>query len=82
MRTILLSLLLLCLTPFTSKAQKLEFDGEFILFREAKTKQPVVIINDSLVYKGFAMKRIAFKHTEYPARLHEYKFFNIDTKTY
>jgi hypothetical protein len=28
------------------------------------------------------MKRIAFKHTEYPAKLQEYKFFNIGTKTY
>ena len=82
MRTILITLLLLCFIPFTTKAQKLEFNGEFLLFREAKTKQPVLIINDSLVYKGFAMKRIAFKHTEYPARLHEYKFFNIDSKTY
>ena len=82
MRTILITLLLLCFIPFTTKAQKLEFNGEFLLFREAKTKQPVLIINDSLIYKGFAMKRIAFKHTEYPARLHEYKFFNIDSKTY
>jgi hypothetical protein len=28
------------------------------------------------------MKKIAFKHTEYPAKLQEYKFFNIGTKTY
>ena len=82
MRTTLLSLLLLCFIPYTTKAQKLEFNGEFLLFREAKTKQPVLIVNDSLIYKGFAMKRIAFKHTEYPARLQEYKFFNIGTKTY
>ena len=82
MRNLLLLLLFFCLTPFTTKAQKLEFNGEFLLFREAKTKQPVLIINDSLVYKGNAMKRIAFKHTEYPAKLQEYKFFNIDTKTY
>jgi hypothetical protein len=82
MRTTLLSLLLLCFIPYTTKAQKLEFKGDFLLFREAKTKQPVLIINDSLVYKGFDMKRIAFKHTEYPAKLQEYKFFNIGAKTY
>ncbi|MEY2692377.1 MAG: hypothetical protein RIT03_767 [Bacteroidota bacterium] len=70
------------LHPMTTKAQKLEFNGEFLLFREAKTKQPVLIVNDSLVYKGNAMKRIPFKHTEYPAKLQEYIFFNIDTKTY
>jgi len=82
MRNLLLLLLFFCLTPFTAKAQKFEFKGEFLLFREAKTKQPFLIINDSLVYKGNAMKRIAFKHTDYPAKLQEYKFFNIDTKTY
>jgi hypothetical protein len=82
MRNTLLFLLLAYLLPFTTKAQKLEFNGEFLLFREAKTKQPVLIVNDSLVYKGFDMKRIAFKHTEYPAKLQEYKFFNIGNKTY
>ena len=82
MRSTLFTFLLLCLAPFTIKAQKLEFDGEFLLFREAKTKQPVLIIDDSLVYKGNDMKRIAFKHTEYPAKLQEYKFFNIGNKTY
>ena len=70
------------LYPMTATAQKLEFNGEFLLFREAKTKQPVLIVNDSLVYKGNAMKRIPFKHTEYPAKLQEYKFFNIGAKTY
>lgn len=82
MRSILLTLVFLGLLPFTSKAQKLEFNGEFLLFREAKTKQPVLIIDDSLMYKGNAMKRIAFKHTEYPDKLQEYKFFNIGNKTY
>jgi hypothetical protein len=82
MRAIPLLILLTCLAPLSTKAQKLEFNGEFLLFREAKTKQPVLIINDSLVYKGNAMKRIAFKHTDYPAKLQEYKFFNIGTKTY
>jgi hypothetical protein len=82
MRAISLLLVLICLTPLSTKAQKFEFNGEFLLFREAKTKQPVLIINDSLAYKGTTMKRIAFKHTEYPAKLQEYKFFNIGTKTY
>ena len=82
MRSILLTLLLISLLPYTSKAQKLKFKGDFLLFREAKTKQPVLIINDSLVYKGNDMKRIAFKHTEYPASLNEYLFFNIGNRTY
>ena len=82
MRCTLFSFIFFCLFPFLSNAQKLEFNGDFLLFREAKTQQPVLIVNDSLVYKGFAMKRIAFKHTEYPARLNEYVFLNIGTKTY
>ncbi len=82
MRAISFLILLLCFAPITTKAQKFEFNGEFLLFREAKTRQPVLIINDSLAFKGNAMKRIAFKHTEYPAKLHEYKFFNIGKKTY
>lgn len=82
MRSILLTLLLISLLPTTSIAQKLEFKGDFLLFREAKTKQPVLIINDSLMYKGNDIKRIAFKHTQYPARLNEYVFFNIAAKTY
>ena len=82
MRSILISLIIICLIPFSIKAQKLEFEGEFLLFKEAKTKLPVLIINDSLVYKGFNMKKIAFKHTEYPARLNEYVYFNIGKKTY
>ena len=78
----LLLLLVFYFLPFIGTAQNFEFNGDFLLFREAKTKQPVLIVNDSLVYKGYAMKRIAFKHTEYPARLNEYVFFNIDKKTY
>jgi hypothetical protein len=82
MRAISFLILLLCFAPITTKAQKFEFNGDFLLFREAKTKQPVLIINDSLAYKGNAMKKIAFKHTEYPAKLQEYKFFNIGNKTF
>jgi hypothetical protein len=81
-RNISFLLFLLCFIPFTTKAQKFEFHGDFLLFREAKNKQPVLIVNDSLVYKGNEMKRIAFKHTDYPAKLNEYIFFNIGTKTY
>lgn len=82
MRSISLLLFLICLAPLSTKAQKFEFNGEFLLFREAKTKQPVLIINDSLAYKGNAMKRIAFKHTDYPGKLNEYIFLNIGTKTF
>ena len=51
---------LLSILPTTTFAQNLEFDGGFILFREAKTKEPVLIINDSLVYKGIKSIKIPF----------------------
>lgn len=79
---ILLTLLLLCTITCSLNAQKLDYNGVYLLFREAKTKQPVLIVNDSLVYKGFAMNKIAFKHTEYFNRLQEYEYYNIGTKTY
>jgi hypothetical protein len=78
----LLLVLVFYFLPFIGAAQNFEFNGDFLLFREAKTKQPVLIVNDSLVYKGLSMKRIAFKHSEYPGRLNEYAFFNIGKKTY
>jgi hypothetical protein len=75
-------LFFLSFVPTSIVAQNLEFDGGFMLFREAKTKEPVLIINDSLVYKGVKSTKIPFKHTEYPDKLQDYKFFNIDDKTY
>ena len=75
-------LILLWLLPIISSAQKLEFKGDFLLFREAKTKQPVLIVNDSLMYKGLKPVKLPFKHNEYPSQLNEYVSFNIGTKTY
>ena len=75
-------LFFLSFVPTSIVAQKLGFDGGFILFREAKTKEPVLIINDSLIYKGVKSIKIPFKHTEYPDKLQGYKFFNIEDKTY
>ncbi|BDB52418.1 hypothetical protein GENT11_07300 [Flavobacterium ammonificans] len=53
---------------------------DLLLFKEAKSKQPIIIINDSLVYKGKQL--IPFKHTEYPDKISEYLPFEIGTKTY
>jgi hypothetical protein len=74
--------LFLSLLPTTSFAQKLEFDGSFILFREAKTKEPILIINDSLLYKGVKPVRIPFRHTDYLDKLQQYITLTIKDKTY
>lgn len=73
---------LLSILPTTTFAQKLEFEGSFILFKEAKTKEPVLIINDSLLYKGIQPISIPFKHTSYLNILQEYIPVTIKDKTY
>lgn len=81
-KKLLFLLLLLSVVQTTSFAQNLEFDGSFILFKEAKTKEPVLIINDSLLYKGIQPIRIPFKHTNYLNKLQEYIPVTIKDKTY
>lgn len=77
--------LVLCILFFVSIstfAQKLEFNESFILFKETKTKLPVLIINDSILYKGLIPKRIQFKHTSYPGILQDYIALSIKEKIY
>ena len=78
-KIILLSLFLLLIVN-TSFGQKLKRYDDLLLFNEAKSKQPIIIINDSLVYKGKQL--IPFKHTEYPDKISEYLPFEIGNKTY
>ena len=77
-------LILLSLFSFlivnTSQGQKLKRYDDLLLFKDAQSQQPVIIINDSLVYKGKQL--IPFKHTEYPDKISEYLPFEIGTKTY
>ncbi len=74
-----LSLLVVLFTQ-ASQGQKLKRYDDILLFKEAKTKLPIIIVNDSLVYKN--QKPIPFKHTEYPDKISEYLPFEIGTKTY
>lgn len=75
-------LLFICFVSTSTYAQKIEFDGGFILFREAKTKEPVLIINDSLLYKGFKPIKLPLKHTDYLEKLQDYIPIYINDKTY
>lgn len=79
-KKIILLLLFSLLIATTSQGQKLKRHDDLLLFKEAKSKQPIIIINDSLVYKGKQL--IPFKHTEYPDKISEYLPFEIGTKTY
>jgi hypothetical protein len=78
-RFIHLSLLTL-LFSYTSQGQKLKRYDDLLLFKDAQSQQPIIIINDSLVYKGKQL--IPFKHTEYPDKISEYLPFEIGKKTY
>jgi hypothetical protein len=78
-KLILLSLFLLLIVN-TSQGQKLKRYDDLLLFKDAQSQQPVIIINDSLVYKGKQL--IPFKHTEYPDKISEYLPFEIGKKTY
>ena len=78
-KLILLSLFSLLIVN-TSQGQKLKRYDDLLLFKEAKSKQRIIIINDSLVYKGKHL--IPFKHTEYPDKISEYLPFEIGTKSY
>lgn len=79
-KKILLLLLFSLLFVTSSHGQKLKRYDDLLLFKEAQSKQPIIIINDSLVYKGKQL--IPFKHTEYPDKISEYLPFEIGTKTY
>lgn len=78
-KLILLSLFSLLIVN-TSQGQKLKRYDDLLLFKDAQSQQPIIIINDSLVYKGKQL--IPFKHTEYPDKISEYLPFEIGKKTY
>lgn len=78
-KLILLSLFSILIVN-TSRGQKLKRYDDLLLFKEAKSKQPIIVINDSLLYKGKQL--IPYKHSEYPDKISEYIPFEIGTKTY
>ena len=53
-----------------------------MLFREAKTNQPILIIEDSILLNVKSQKKTKLKHTFYPDKLIHYKNFNIKDNTY
>lgn len=73
-------LLIAILFSFTSYSQTWNFDDRITLFIEAKSQQPIVIINDSLFYKNG--KRFQLKTTQFPGKISEYLALNIGKKTF
>lgn len=81
-RYFIIFLTFLFLSSPKSAAQDFQIKEDCLLFREAKTNQAILILEDSILYKGKSSKKIAFKHTPYPHKLVNYLNFNIGDKTY
>lgn len=77
-------LFFLILLLFVSKiqAQDLEFDENYILFQDTKTGMPVLIIQDSILYKGNPLVKSKYKHTPYTGKLEDYTSYAIKEKTF
>ncbi len=81
MRRLLYFLILLL---FVSKiqAQEIQFDENCILFQDAKTSLPILILKDSILYKGNALTKTKYNHTAYPDKLWHYVPYSIKEKTF
>lgn len=66
----------------TCHAQSISRMDEHLLFKEAKSSQAVLILNDSLLYKGNPLQKKTFRHENYSENLKNYLPFYIHDKTY
>lgn len=67
---------------FKLVAQDFQLKEDCLLFREAKTKQSILIIEDSILLNVKTLKQSKLKHTFYPDKLIHYKNLNIKDRTY
>ena len=66
----------------TCQAQSISRTDEHLLFKEAKSSQAVLILNDSLLYKGNPLQKKSFRHGSYLESLKHYLPLNLKDKTY
>lgn len=81
-RYIIFFLTFLFLTAINSIAQDFSINQDCLLFREAKSNQSILIMEDSFLYKGKSSKKVPLKNTSYPDKLIHYLNFNINNKTF
>lgn len=65
-----------------SQAQSINRSDEHLLFKEAKSSQAVLVLSDSLLFKGKSLRQLPFLHTSYPSLLRDYISFTLKNKTY
>lgn len=73
---------LFLITLATCQAQSISRTDEHLLFKEAKSSQAVLILNDSLLYKGNPLQKKSFRHGSYLESLKHYLPLNLKDKTY
>lgn len=64
------------------QAQDIQFDENCVLFQDAKTRLPVLILKDSIMYKGNPLAKTKYNHTAYPDKLWHYVSYSIKGKTF
>nr|WP_315184902.1 hypothetical protein [uncultured Flavobacterium sp.] len=79
-RFLLFFFLLLCC--YTIQAQDLEFEENCVLFQDSKTSMPILIIKDSILFKGNPLVKTKYNHTSYPGKLIHYVSYTIKGKTF
>lgn len=75
-------LFIFLITLATCEAQSIYRSDQHLLFKEAKSSQTVLIVKDSLLYKGNPLQQKPFLHSPYLDNLKGYIPFQIGTKNY
>ena len=76
-----LVVLLIAIT-FCQAQPKIGRSNEHLLFKEARSAQTILILEDSLLYKGNSLHQQKYLHSDYPSEIKEYIPFTIQDKTY
>ena len=75
-------LFIFLITLSTCHAQLISRTDEHLFFKEANSSQAVLILNDSLLYKGNPLQQKPISHENYLESLKNYLPFNLKDKTY
>jgi hypothetical protein len=66
----------------TCHAQSISRTDEHLLFKETKSSQAVLVLNDSILFKGNPLQQKSFRHGSFLESLKHYLSFNLKDKTY
>ena len=75
-------LFIFLITLSTCHAQLISRTDEHLLFKEAKSSQAVLVLNDSILFKGNPLQQKPISHENYLESLKNYLPFNLKDKTY